>query len=156
MNYFTEARLTDYIGALQRDVSGAEGYDFIVHVVGDAATREVLNSVEANPNPGSRHRCTHVELVSPEDYPRFGRLGVIADGQVAGDFAVNTSLAFKDMLAMVGPRGQNTIPIRSLQEAGALVTLSSDWDVSPLNPFIGLAHAINRGPQSVDLKVSAE
>ena len=69
---------------------------------------------------------------------RFKQLGVIADGQVAGDFAVDTSQAFKDMLAMVGPRGQNFVPIRSIKEAGGHVTLSSDWDVSDLNPFIGL------------------
>ena len=139
MNYFTEERLANYISELQNGLGeNGEGFDFMVHVIGDNATREVLNAVEAHPNNDARHRCTHIELVSEADWPRFKQLGVIADGQVAGDFAVDTSQAFQDMLAMVGPRGQDFVPIRSIKEAGGHVTLSSDWDVSDLNPFIGL------------------
>jgi predicted amidohydrolase YtcJ len=41
-------------------------------------------------------------------------------------------------------------------DTGATVTLSSDWDVSTLNPFIGIQHAINRGGQSVTLKETIE
>ena len=54
---------------------------------------------------------------------------------------------------LMGDAETNFIPIKSLQEAGARVTLSSDWDVSPVNPFIGMSNALNRDPQSVDLKV---
>ena len=54
---------------------------------------------------------------------------------------------------LMGDAETNFIPIKSLQEAGARVTLSSDWDVSPVNPFIGMSNALRRDPQSVDLKV---
>jgi predicted amidohydrolase YtcJ len=158
LNYFTQQRLGEYINALQIGLGqdGTEGYDFMVHVVGDAATREVLDAVRDNPHPiegASRHRCTHVELVDESDRPRFKALNVIADAQVAGDFALSGSPAHKDMVKMVGPRGEDSIPIKSLKAQGARVTLSSDWDVSPLSPFLGMSHAINRGPQSVSLKV---
>ena len=42
------------------------------------------------------------------------------------------------MRELVGDLEANFVPIRSLHEAGAKVTLSSDWDVSPVNPFIGI------------------
>lgn len=85
-------------------------------MIGDAATREALDAFESNHKQGTRHRCTHIELVDPQDWPRFEQLNVIADAQVAGDFALPTSLAFADMLNKVGlERGENFIPIRSLQ-----------------------------------------
>jgi predicted amidohydrolase YtcJ len=55
--------------------------------------------------------------------------------------------------ALVGSeRAKHFIPVKSVHDTGATVTLSSDWDVSTLNPFIGIQHAINRGGQSVTLK----
>lgn len=101
-----------------------------------------------------RHKLTHVELVSPQDRPRFQQLHAIADAQVSGDFTLPTSKAHKDIERLVGHnKSKDSIPVRALHEAGAVVTLSSDWDVSTINPFIGLSHAVNRGNQSVDMKV---
>jgi predicted amidohydrolase YtcJ len=48
---------------------------------------------------------------------------------------------------------KNSIPVKSLLENNATVTLSSDWDVSTNNPFVGMANALHRNPQSVTLKV---
>ena len=74
--------------------------------------------------------------------------------QVAGNFSLPTSEAHKNLNKLIGfDRAHDAIPLWSLKEAGATVTLSSDWDVSTLNPFHGMAHAINRGDQSIDLKV---
>jgi predicted amidohydrolase YtcJ len=39
-----------------------------------------------------------------------------------------------------------------LRAAGARITLSSDWDVSDLNPFIGLQNAVTRAPQELTLE----
>lgn len=38
-----------------------------------------------------------------------------------------------------------------MQLANARVTLSSDWDVSALNPFIGIQNAVTRVPQELSL-----
>lgn len=43
------------------------------------------------------------------------------------------------------------IPLKDLEAAGARITLSSDWDVSSLNPFIGLQNAVERTPQALSL-----
>lgn len=116
MNYFTRDRLAAYVAELQDFEQTGQGFDFLVHVIGDAATREALDAFEFNYKPDTRHRCTHIELVDPKDWPRFANLSVIADAQVAGDFALDTSLAFADMIEKVGKeRGENFIPIRSLQ-----------------------------------------
>ncbi len=39
-----------------------------------------------------------------------------------------------------------------LKAANARITLSSDWDVSDLNPFIGLQNAVTRVPQEISLE----
>jgi predicted amidohydrolase YtcJ len=59
-----------------------------------------------------------------------------------------------DVRALVGDIETNYVPIKSIHDAKGVVTLSSDWDVSPVNPFIGMSNALRRDPQSVDLKVN--
>ncbi len=60
----------------------------------------------------------------------------------------------EELQQLVGDRADRYIPFKEIHDEGGLVTLSSDWDVSELNPFIGIHNAINRGPaDSVDLKV---
>jgi predicted amidohydrolase YtcJ len=41
------------------------------------------------------------------------------------------------------------LPVRSIYDTGATVTLSSDWDVSTLNPFVGMQHALQLDKQSL-------
>ena len=97
------------------------------------------------------HRLTHVEYVRPVDYPRFAELNVTADAQVAGDFTKPESWDDNDHL--VGSAvATNIIPIKSLTAANARITLSSDWDVSTLNPFVGLQNAVTRSPQELTLE----
>lgn len=62
--------------------------------------------------------------------------------------------AHKDLERLVGKdRAAESVPVNSLLEAGAKVTLSSDWDVSNLNPFIGMANSLNRAGESITLQV---
>jgi predicted amidohydrolase YtcJ len=50
-------------------------------------------------------------------------------------------------LPMVGPeRGRWMYPFRSLQRAGAMLAVSSDWGVSTLNPFAIMHTAVSRRP----------
>ncbi len=142
LNYFTEERLTKYIAELS-DV----GYDFHIHAIGDRAIYESLNAIEAAQAEGARHRLTHLEVVDPADYPRFAELGVIADMQVAGDFTHPEN--WDENRFLIGTRANNLVPVKDLYEANATVTLSSDWDVSPLNPFIGMQNALTRAPQNL-------
>ena len=74
-----------------------------------------------------------------------------ADAQVAGTFT--NPEHWHDNDELVGPEvADNIIPLKSLKENGARITLSSDWDVSTLNPFVGIQHAVTRIPQELSLE----
>lgn len=98
---------------------------------------------------------THLEQVKPEDFNRFERLNVFAHIQVAGNFTKLSSRG--DIESFVGKdRAYNFIPLRSIYDAHAHVTLSSDRDVSTPNSFTGIQNAISRGYQSVKVKDAVE
>ncbi|OZG74754.1 amidohydrolase [Hahella sp. CCB-MM4] len=145
LNYFTQARIEKYITALE-----PVGYDFLIHAIGDRGVHESLNAIENAGTESGRHRLTHVEMVDSEDLPRFAELNVTADAQVAGEFTQPSMWPENDEL-IGAQRADNMVPIRSLHENGARVTLSSDWSVSPFNPMIGLQNAVTRHPQELSL-----
>ncbi|RMG83255.1 MAG: amidohydrolase [Bacteroidetes bacterium] len=145
LNYFTEQRITQYIVALE-----PKGFDFHIHTIGNRGVHEALNAIETGGSFNGRHRLTHVEYVAPSDLPRFAALNVTADAQVAGDFTQPDHWHENDYL--IDPAlNENIVPLKSLYDAGARITLSSDWDVSTLNPFVGLEHAVTRAPQALPL-----
>ncbi len=145
LNYFDEQRIAHYIAELE----GA-GFDLHIHAIGNRGVHEALNAIEQSGTTAGRHRLTHVEYVDPVDYPRFAQLNATADAQVAGDFTQPGNWHDNDYL-IGAALNQNNIPLRSLQDAGARITLSSDWDVSELNPFIGIHNAVTRSPQQLTL-----
>ncbi|KZN44477.1 amidohydrolase [Pseudoalteromonas luteoviolacea] len=150
LNYFTQARLEKYIKALE-----PTGFDFNIHAIGDRGIHEALNAIENASSGKSRHRLTHLEVVDPADYARFAKLGVIADAQVAGDFTDPGH--WSENIPLLGvERSQDLVPIKSLVESNATLTLSSDWNVSPFNPFIGISNAISRAPQAITLAQALE
>lgn len=145
LNYFSQQRIEQYILALE-----PTGFDFHMHAIGDRGIREALNAVENAASPKGRHRITHVEIINPTDIPRFAQLNVTADAQVAGSFT-NPEYWHENDELIGTVRSDNAVPIKSLDAAGARVTLSSDWNVSPFNPFLGLQNAITRAPQELTL-----
>ncbi|MEM7281045.1 MAG: amidohydrolase [Pseudomonadota bacterium] len=156
LNYFDEDRLAQYIIQLER-----VGYDFNIHAIGAGGVREALNAIQrardVNPNiTDARHRITHVELVHPDDIERFAALGVIADLQLAGDFT--DPVQFRaDSIPFIGADNPALpLPARALIDAGAVVTLSSDFDVSPLNPFLGLSNAVTRSQDSLSVEEAVD
>ncbi len=146
LNYFTETRITKYI----RELEGT-GFDFHIHAIGNRGVHEALNAIEQAGTSQGRHRLTHVEYVDAADMGRFSQLNVTADAQVAGHFTQPDQWHENDYL-IGSALNQNNIPIKSLHAANARVTLSSDWDVSELNPFIGLENAVTRSPQELSLE----
>ena len=65
MHYFTQARLQKYLKDLQDFGTGGQGFNFLIHAIGDAGVREALNAIEgsASTKRAPRHKLTHVELV---------------------------------------------------------------------------------------------
>ena len=147
LNYIDAERLTKLITILEKI-----GYDFHIHAIGDRGVTEAINSIEAarntNGNLGARHRITHVEIVKPSDYTRFKPLNITADMQVAGEFTCPEHWNENNFL-LGEERTKAIVPLKSIYETGARVTLSSDWDVSDLNPFVGIEHAVTRAPQEL-------
>ena len=147
LNYMAADRLGNLISALEQT-----GYDFNIHTIGDRGVTEALDAIEfaraANGDIGARHRLTHLELVDSMDFGRFAELNVTADAQVAGDFT-NPEHWDENVVFLCEDRANNIVPLRSLHDAGARITLSSDWDVSSPNPFLGMQNAITRSPQEL-------
>ncbi len=146
LNYFDKNRLALYTTELEK-----VGFDMHIHAIGDRGVQESLDAIEtaqqANAKKSTRHRLTHVEMVADADKPRFTKLGVIADFQLAGDFTKPENASWMEPL--IGDRAHKMLPVKDIYETGATVTLSSDWDVSSLSPFVGMQNALTRGEQSL-------
>ena len=143
LNYFSQERMTKFIIELEK-----VGFDFHIHALGDRGAHESLNAIEAaakQNGEGSkrRHRLTHLELLDKVDVPRFKQLGVIADFQVAGNWSHPVQYK-REIHYMVGNRADAAIPLKSVYDTGAIINLSSDYDVSTMNPFAGMQNALTR------------
>ncbi|MEX2439637.1 MAG: amidohydrolase [Actinomycetota bacterium] len=123
----------------------ARGFQTFTHATGDRGIRTVLDAVqrarERNGPKDARHQIVHVELVHPDDLPRFAELGVVACMQPR-HFAPDIGV---DWRAAVGPeREAHAAPWRSLHERGATLAFSSDWNVAEMDPLVGMYTAMTR------------
>jgi predicted amidohydrolase YtcJ len=127
-----------------------EGFQIHFHAIGDGATRQVLDAVEAarasHGDRDNRHHISHLQLLDPADIPRFRKLGVVANFQplwaYAEEYITDLTIPF------LGPeRSRWLYPIGSLLRSGAVVAFGSDWNVSSPNPFEEIEVAVTRmGP----------
>jgi predicted amidohydrolase YtcJ len=130
-----------YKWTLEADKAGLQ---VMIHAIGDRANRLLLNIYDSvarvNGPRDRRFRIEHSQHLSPEDIPRFGKLGVIAsmqpyhlidDGRWAEKFIgperIKTAYAFKTLL-----------------ETGATLAFGSDWYVAPPTPLEGIYAAVTR------------
>jgi predicted amidohydrolase YtcJ len=124
----------------------ASGFQIFSHAVGDRAVRLALDTYDqaerANHQTDLRHRIEHVETISPDDIPRFARLGVIASMQpLHADPDPDTEV----WIARVGPeREKFAWAWRSLLDARARLAFGSDWEVVTMNPWAGIHCAVTR------------
>ncbi|MDD2047482.1 amidohydrolase [Pseudomonas putida] len=135
-------------------VAAAEQRDWIVHMhaVGDRAVRESLNAVEYARTLNSSakaHSISHLQLVDPQDFPRFKQLGVIASMQML--WATGESYTVELVKPYISASAYSyQYPANSLEHAGAMIAGASDWPVSSPNPWNAIAQAITRkGPLGV-------
>ena len=121
------------------------GFQLGIHAIGDAGNREVLDFLEAefkaDPTTAQgRHRIEHAQVISPQDQPRFARLGVIAS--MEPPHAVEDKGWAEDRL---GPqRILGAYAWRSLRTGGARLTFNADNPGSDHSIFYGLHAAITR------------
>jgi hypothetical protein len=125
----------------------ADGFQVHFHAIGDGAVRQALDAVEAartaNGDLGHRHHISHIQLIHPDDQPRFRKLNVVANFQplwaYADDYINELTLPFisRETAAYM-------YPIASMEKSGAVVAFGSDWSVSTANPFEEMETAITR------------
>jgi predicted amidohydrolase YtcJ len=120
------------------------------HVIGDGASRLVLDAVEeaiaANPPRDRRHSLAHLPFVSDADLTRFAKLGVIA--QSSANWAV-LDPAFVDLVGKrLGSRADKVFLYNSILNAGGRVTLGTDWPAasyySTYKPLDAIESALTR------------
>ena len=134
--------LKGYVEALD-----AHGFQVHFHAIGERAVREALDAIEAARTangPGDhRHHISHIQVVHPDDLPRFHRLGVVANGQPL--WACKEPQMTELTIPFLGPeRSRWQYPFGSLLRAGAQLAFGSDWSVSSCDPLEEMHVAVNR------------
>ncbi|HWO71191.1 MAG TPA: amidohydrolase family protein [Actinomycetota bacterium] len=127
----------------------ALGFQVHFHAIGERAVRECLDAVEAARRANGwndlRHHIAHIQIVHPDDVPRFRALGVVANGQPL--WAVNEPQMTELTIPFIGPeRARWQYPFGSLVRSGAALAFGSDWSVSSPDPLWGIHVAVNRLP----------
>ncbi|MFJ1807115.1 MULTISPECIES: amidohydrolase [unclassified Streptomyces] len=134
---------------LNRHVTALDALGFQVHfhALGDRAVREALNAVEAaraaNGRRDTRHHLAHLQVVHPEDVPRFRSLGATANLQAL--WAAHEPQMDELTLPFLGARrGTRQYPFGDLLRSGATLAAGSDWPVSSPDPMAAIHVAVNR------------
>ncbi|MGI5231983.1 amidohydrolase [Actinoallomurus sp. CA-142502] len=134
--------LRAYVTALD-----AAGFQVHFHALGDRAVREALDAVEAarraNGWTDTRPHLAHLQVVHPDDVPRFRALGAAANLQPL--WAVHEPQMDELTIPFLGAeRAAWQYPFGDLLRAGATLVAGSDWPVSSPDPIQGMHVAVNR------------
>ena len=129
------------------------GIQVLTHAIGDRAVRLALDAYEqaakANGTHDMRNRIEHIETITAQDIPRFGKLGVIASYQPL--HAEPNDDTLKVWARNAGPdRASRGWTWQSVARSGGRMAFGSDWPVVTLNPWYGIQNAVTR--QTLDGK----
>ncbi|MGH7926641.1 MAG: amidohydrolase, partial [Candidatus Binatia bacterium] len=117
------------------------------HAIGDRAIRVALDSIEqaykSNGARDGRPVLAHIQLIDPQEIPRFAQLKAIACFQPLWAYE---DAYIKDLtIPRLGPeRMRWNYPMRSVQQSGGALAFGSDWDVTSLNPLDAIEVAVTR------------
>lgn len=136
--------------ALNKAMTGVNqlGVQVHAHAIGDGAVRMVLDAMEYagnNVTKGDyRNAITHLQLVSPQDIPRFKELGVIAVVQPYWHYREPQYWEAIEHPAL-GDRAYKEYPMQSFLKNGVVVAYASDYPVTiPPNPFLAMEISVTR------------
>jgi predicted amidohydrolase YtcJ len=144
LDFIDPGQLASYVTVLDR-----EGFQVHFHALGDRAVRLALDAVaaarQANGDTGNRHHLAHLQVVHPDDIPRFARLSATANIQPL--WAAHEPQMDELTIPFLGERRAGwQYPFRSLAAAGASLCAGSDWPVSSPDPLLGAHVAVTRTP----------
>jgi predicted amidohydrolase YtcJ len=161
-SFFDPEELKEAVTAID-----AQGFQVHIHAIGDRAVREALDAIAAaraangyglgwrgqsqqsvgrrgqGQQSEGRHHIAHLQVIHPEDVPRFRDLAVLANCQPL--WASNEPQMTELTLPFLGPeRSAWQYPFGSLAASGAQLCFGSDWPVSSPNPMWQMHTAVNR------------
>lgn len=149
IDFVDRAELIEAVPALD-----ALGFQVHFHALGDRAVRHALDALSAargrrtrseGATPQPRHHLAHVQIVHPDDIPRFAELDATANIQPL--WAMHEPAMDDLTLPFIGSdRAHWQYPFHSLKQAGARLCGGSDWPVSSPDPLEGIHVAVNRTP----------
>jgi predicted amidohydrolase YtcJ len=151
LSYVDPLALRDYVTQLD-----ALGFQVHLHAIGDRAVREALDAIEAaraaswaqtgQHGNDNRHHIAHLQVVHPDDVPRFAALDVTANMQ--GLWAAHEPQMDELTIPFIGPeRTARQYVFGDLVRSGARLAAGSDWAVSSANPLRAIHVAVNRSLQ---------
>ena len=91
----------------------------------------------------TRPHLAHIQVIHPDDVPRFARLGAVANAQPL--WACREPQMDELTIPFLGAeRATWQYPFASLLRAGARLAMGSDWAVSTPNPLLEIEVAVER------------
>lgn len=163
---FTGALLEPYLDADGRPTTNA-GIDFIdrdvlheavaridaaglqphFHAIGDRAVRNALDAVEAarraNGWTDTRPHVAHIQVIHPDDLPRFRQVGLVANAQPFWA-SHEPQMDVLTVPFLGAERAAWQYPFGSLRRAGAMLCMGSDWAVTTPDPLEEIEVAVER------------
>ncbi len=142
LSHVDATQLREYVTLLD-----AAGFQVHLHAIGDRAVRESLDAIEAaraaNGVTDHRHHIAHLQVMNPDDVPRFAALGVTANVQAL--WAAHEPQMDELTIPFIGPeRAAHQYLFGDLLRSGARLAGGSDWAVSSANPLRAIHVAVNR------------
>jgi predicted amidohydrolase YtcJ len=129
------------------------GLQIFTHAIGDKSVRLALDAyqatAEANHTRDARPRIEHIETITAQDIPRFGKLGVIASFQPLHAYPNDNVLHVWARNAGT-ERTQRAWVWHSVESTGGALAFGSDWPVVTLNPWPGVQNALTRRTREGD------
>jgi predicted amidohydrolase YtcJ len=121
------------------------GFQAVIHAIGDGGNRDVLDFYERTfaeyPEAKAlRHRIEHAQVVHPDDFARFGDLGLVASMQPP--HAVEDAPWAGDRVG--SERVKGAYAWRTMRRSGVPLIFNSDLSGSDFGIFYGLHSAITR------------
>ena len=119
------------------------GWNIAIHAIGDRANCRALDALEEHwqewSRLGLRPRIEHVQLISPQDLPRLGAMGVVASMQ---PIHCTSDMLMADRYW--GARCSWAYAWRSLRDSGAVLAFGSDAPVETPDVLRGIFAAVTR------------
>jgi predicted amidohydrolase YtcJ len=129
------------------------GFQLGFHAIGDRAAQMALDAFaaaesgpQAHPAEGAtssrdfRFRIEHDQVIAPDQFAQYKKLGVIA--------SVQPSHLLTDMnwaVQRIGPeRAKTSYPWKQFLDNGIALAFGTDYPVEPINPFRGVYAAVTR------------